>query len=70
MGGDAGIEHLKGMRGLKSLNIAETNVTDRSIPIIGGFERLEFINPRDSKITEAGEEQLRKLLPKLEIDHG
>jgi len=31
---------------------------------------LERINPRDSKITEAGEEQLRKLLPKLEIDHG
>ena len=48
----------------------ETEVTDRSIPILGGLERLERINPRDSKITEAGEEQLRKLLPKLEIDHG
>jgi WD40 repeat protein/Leucine-rich repeat (LRR) protein/DNA-directed RNA polymerase subunit RPC12/RpoP len=68
--GDAGILHLKGLQGLKSLSLEETNVTDRSIPIIGGFGRLEFMNPRDSKITEAGEEQLLKMLPNLDIDHG
>ena len=62
--GDAGINHIRGLRELKLLAVSHTRITDKSMDVIACFENLEELRINRTSVTDAGlgkVAQLRKL---------
>jgi Leucine-rich repeat (LRR) protein len=59
--GDAGLEYLKGLAGLRELDLRYTQVTDTSFEHLKGLTRLETLNLRGTRVTDAGVERLKGL---------
>jgi hypothetical protein len=63
--GDEATEHLTGLRGLKHYYAGRTQITDRSLEILGGISSLEEVQlSACANITNAGLVHLTKL-PRL-----
>jgi sugar lactone lactonase YvrE len=62
---DAGVRHLAGLAALEELSLDSPKVTDASIETLGTLKALRKL--RVSKLTPAGRERLRTLLPGTEI---
>jgi TPR repeat protein len=56
--------HIKGVR---SLNLERTDITDAGLKGLEGLTNLETLNVRNTKVTAAGVERLRKALPKVKV---
>lgn len=59
--GDAGLEHVKRLTNLKSLDLTQTNVTDAGLEHLEGLTNLQTLNLWDTQVTDAGVVHLRKL---------
>jgi Leucine-rich repeat (LRR) protein len=58
---DAGLEHLKGLNQLQSLNFARTQITDAGLEHLKGLNQLQTLNLSAPKITDAGLVHLKGL---------
>lgn len=58
------IEALRAFRNLEILDMKETNITDRSIPLIATLESLERVELTGTKVTREGVLKLQRL-PRL-----
>jgi hypothetical protein len=58
---DAGLEHLKGLTSLQSLNLSCLKVTDAGLEHLNGLTRLTVLNLDGLKVTDAGLEHLKGL---------
>ncbi len=65
--GDAEFKKLEAMKDLQQLSVFSWQITDASLPVIRGFEKLEFIELRYTNIKKASAEQLQKDRPKCRI---
>ena len=68
--GDAGLAHLKDLTNLEYLNLYGTQVTDSGLSQLEGLKNLKAIYLWQTKVTPAGVENLKKALPKCEINIG
>lgn len=64
---DVGVEHLQTMQQLTSLDLNGTLVTDNSVPLLGKLSALKLLGIQRSQISEAGADELRRLLPTTRI---
>lgn len=64
---DAGVKELVGLKQLKTLNLAGTQVTDAGVEQLRGLTKLRLLNLRDTKVTDEGVEKLQQALPKCKI---
>jgi Leucine-rich repeat (LRR) protein len=51
---DAGLKQLTGLRGLRWLDLRDTQVTDAGLKELGRMKSLEFLSLNGTKVTEAG----------------
>ena len=58
---DAGLEHLKGLTQLHSLDLGGTKVTDAGLEHLKGLAQLESLELRGTKVTDAAAKVLTKL---------
>jgi internalin A len=65
---DAGLAHLRGMKGLRELCLWDTAVTDDGLKYLAGLTRLRTLWLVDTKVTGAGLNRLAGL-PDLEEVH-
>jgi hypothetical protein len=68
--GDAGLTHLKGLTNLEYLNLYGTQVTDSGLTQLEGLKNLKALYLWQTKVTPAGVDNLKKALPKCQIDTG
>jgi Leucine-rich repeat (LRR) protein len=68
---DAGLEHLKGLTGLKVLWLGGTHVTGSGLKFLKGLANLEWLDLERTRITDAGLEHLKGLtnLKWLYLEH-
>jgi hypothetical protein len=52
--GDAGINHIRGLRELRLLAVSHTRITDKSMDVIAGFENLEHLRINRTGVTDVG----------------
>ena len=64
---DAGMRHLEGLIELQNLVLEHTAISDACIGSLSNLKRLSFIHLTDTRVTAAGEKELQKKLPKLEL---
>ncbi len=64
---DAGLSHLQGLTELRELSLGGTPISDASVPILSEMKYLESLDVRGTKISSEGYEQLKKALPKTDI---
>ena len=64
---DAGIKHLEGLSELQNLVLEETAISDACVGSLSKLKKLSFIHLTDTRVTEAGENELRNKLPKLQV---
>ena len=62
---DAGLEHLKGLTQLQSLDLTDTKVTDAGLEHLKGLTQLQSLNLMETEVTDAGLVHL-KGLPQLQ----
>jgi hypothetical protein len=55
------------MTDLQALDLNGTRITDAAIDGLKKFTGLRWVDLRDTKVTRAGAEELRKALPKAEV---
>jgi hypothetical protein len=67
---DAGLKHLAGLKNLQRLGLHWTNVTDDGLKYLAGLENLQTLQLVKTSVTHAGEDELRKALPRCIIDRG
>lgn len=65
-----GLVHLKGLSNLEYLNLYGTPVTDAGLVHLYGLKNLKKLFLYDTKVTDAGVAQLKKALPKTEVNRG
>jgi len=65
---DAGLVHMKNLRGLQDLFLNDNQISDVGIDNIKGCRNLVYLNLRGTKVTAAGGARLRQALPKCKID--
>ena len=65
---DADLEHLKGLTGLQSLDLTDTQVTDASLEHLKGLTALRRLYLMYTQVTDAGVERLKKSLPNVNVD--
>ena len=58
---DAGLEHLKGLPQLQTLNLWQTKVTDAGLVYLKGLTKLHLLDLQCSEVTDAGLEHLKGL---------
>lgn len=58
---DVGLAHLKPLRNLRSLFLADTRVTDKGLEHLAGHDKLEYLTLYGTKVTDAGVRQLAEL---------
>jgi len=58
---DAGLAHLKDLKGLIKLHLEKTKITDAGLEQIAGLENLEYLNLYGTGITDAGLKHLEGL---------
>ena len=66
---DTGLEHLKALTELQSLNLDGTNVTDAGLEHLTGLTELYVLSLRNTNVTEDGLNKLRLALPNCDIRH-
>ena len=64
---DSGVKPLGTMSTLEELTLACGNITDAAIPHLAGLKELRKIDVHGTKITAAGRQKLKELLPEVEI---
>ena len=64
---DDGVKLLAGLTTLEDLVLNSSQVTDAAIEHLAGLKSLRTINLGGTKITNAGKQRLKELLPKTEI---
>lgn len=67
--GDTDVESLKSAVDLKSVNLIDVDVTDRSIDIIIGFEYLTRVILHETAVTLNGYRRLRKARPDIACEY-
>lgn len=67
---DAALEHLKTLPNLEQLNLYGTNITDKGLEALIKYPNLKVIYLWQTKVSKSGIEQLKKALPKLQIETG
>jgi serine/threonine protein kinase len=69
--GDPGLEHLRGLTGLKSLGLARTQITDAGLIHLRDLGALGYLDLSDTRVTEDGLKHLKPLreLRCLEMKH-
>ena len=65
--GDAEFKKLENLKELKRLAPYGWQITDASLPTIRGFEKLEFLDLRQTGVNRASAEQLKTDRPKCNI---
>ena len=65
--GDAEFKKLGALKELRELEVFCWQITDASLPVIRGFEKLEFLELRYTNVKKESAEQLQKDLPKCRI---
>jgi Leucine-rich repeat (LRR) protein len=65
--GDADLEHLLVLPGLKSLWIQETQISDAAVPVLSKLQNLELLDARNTKLTDEGGRRLTQALPKCRL---
>ena len=58
---DAGLEHLKGLTRLQSLDLSGTQVTDAGLEHLKGLTQLQWLSLEGTQVTDAGLEHLKGL---------
>lgn len=64
---DAALALLRGFPELRSLDLRDTRVTDRSVRRLMALSGLQRLDLRGARITDQGERELREALPDCEI---
>jgi hypothetical protein len=54
---------------LESLDLSGTQITDEGLEDLVGLKQLHYLGLRETRVTEAGVERLRKALPNCLIEH-
>ena len=67
---DASLEHLKTLPNLEQLNLYGTKITDSGLQTLARFPNLKVVYLWQTKVSKSGIEQLKKALPKLQIETG
>jgi hypothetical protein len=65
--GDAGLAHLRELRGLQRLELNNTQVTDAGLAGLRGLKGLRVIDVRGAKVTSEGIAAFQKALPRVRI---
>ena len=68
--GDAGLASLKGLADLEYLNLYGTQVTDAGLQQLAGLKNLKNLYVWQTKVTKGGAANLKKALPKVDINTG
>src|ERR1035437_906240 len=66
---DVGLEHLKGLDQLQTLNLSKTKVTDAGLEQLKGLNQLRTLNLINTKVTDEGVKYLQEGLPKCSIGY-
>jgi len=64
---DAGVGHLAGLTRIQVLDLNSVQLTDAGLKHLDGFTELEWMNVGDTKVTEAGVQELSRVLPNAKI---
>jgi hypothetical protein len=64
---DAGLEHLKGLANLKSLDLSYTAVTDAGLEHLKGLANLQTLSLAGAKVGRDGVKDLQRALPSCMI---
>ena len=59
--------HLKGLTGLQTFLLGETQITDAGLVHLKGMAELQWLYLRRTKVTNAGVTDLQKALPNCKI---
>ena len=59
--------YLEVLKDLRELSVYGWQITDASLPVVRGFEKLEFLDLRSTNMKKASAEQLQKEMPKCRI---
>lgn len=65
---DAGLEHLKVLTQLHTLNLRATKVTDAGLADLGALRQLQWLSLSDTNVTDAGLEYLKGLTRLQSLD--
>jgi internalin A len=65
--GDAEFKKLEVLKDLRELSVFGWQITDASLPVIRGFEKLEFLNLTYTNVKHASAQQLQKDMPKCRV---
>ena len=66
---DAGIVNLRKFIHLKSLNLSENEITDKSVEVLKTLTQLEVLSVLKTQVTKNGVAALRAALPGCSIEH-
>ena len=64
---DAGLAHIKGLIGLRSIHLNDTLVSDAGLAYLKGMSRLETLNLAGTRVTDDGVLELERALPRVQI---
>jgi len=67
---DVGLKGIKNFKYLEYLNLYGTNVTDEGLKQLEGLKNLQNLYVWQTNVTENGIIELKKKIPKLEVDFG
>jgi Leucine Rich repeat len=67
---NAGLEHLQVLAELHLLDLHNTNVTDEGLKYIKEWKQLEGLDLGNTNVTDDGVHNLKKALPKLNVNWG
>jgi hypothetical protein len=62
------LKELAGVRGLRTLYLDRTQVTDAGLKELSGLKGLKNLYLSKTRVTKAGVKELRKALPNCEIE--
>jgi len=65
---DAGLANLKGINNIEHINLSRTTITDAGLVHLEGMTELRLLVVTGTKVTDAGITDLKKALPKLEVE--
>ena len=65
---DFGLEHLKSLTSLQTLDLRRTNITDAELVHLEGLTRLRELRLDRRYVTNAGVKKLQTALPNCRID--
>jgi hypothetical protein len=60
---DAGLENLKALSRLQTLNLLRTNITDAGLEHLTGLTELRYLGLSNTKVTAAGRRWIQEALP-------